>query len=532
MRYNHLDMLPEKAFKPVGKRMTLEGGGGGSQTSTGTTYTSNVPEYAKPYYQELLKQTGKETFKTDDEGVVTGIKDYTPYTGERVAGFNPQQTSLQRQYANLQAPTGFASAQSGTNFGQNLGYGAAGAGIAGALNYNPSNFSTQQVQAPSLQNYQMGIAQDVIAPSLQNYSMGTAQSGYNPNLQNYQMTGPQDVQSQIFGQGAADYYSNPYQQNVTNAALREAQQKGQLDKNALMSGAIGRGTFGGARNALLQAEQTRGLNQQLGDIQYKGSADAYANAQQQFQADQARRMQADLANQQSGLATGQQNLQANLATQQLGAGIGKDVSLANLSSAQQANVQNLAAQLQTQGLSADAAMKAALANQQAGLTTGQQNLQANLQTQQLGAGQDMAAQQANQAAWLQAQQMAEQSKQFGAGMGKDVGLAGLQAGLDASKTQGALAAAEQTANLERLKAQSTSAAEQQAYQQKIDDLKYQQAMEAQDWQKKQLEFYSNILHGTSGALGSTQVNYTPQASPLSQLAGAGVAGLSAYNLMK
>lgn len=29
MRYSHLDMLPEKAFQPVGKRMTLEGGGGG-----------------------------------------------------------------------------------------------------------------------------------------------------------------------------------------------------------------------------------------------------------------------------------------------------------------------------------------------------------------------------------------------------------------------------------------------------------------------------------------------------------------------
>ena len=29
MRYNHFDMLPERAFQPVGKRMTLEGGGGG-----------------------------------------------------------------------------------------------------------------------------------------------------------------------------------------------------------------------------------------------------------------------------------------------------------------------------------------------------------------------------------------------------------------------------------------------------------------------------------------------------------------------
>jgi hypothetical protein len=183
----------------------------------------------------------------------------------------------------------------------------------------------------------------------------------------------------------------------------------------------------------LQAEQNRGLNQQLGDIQYKGAADAYTNAQAQFQADQQRRMQADLANQQTGLA---------------------------------ANAQNV------------------------------------------------------------------QGQQSAAGLGKDIGLAGLTAGLDASKTEGAIAATEQTANLERLKAQSSNAAEQQAYQQKIDDLKYQQFMEAQDYQKKQLEFYSNILRGNAGALGSTQVNYVPQASPISQVAGAGLAGLSAYNLMK
>ena len=37
MRYNHLEMLPELAFRPVGKRMTLEGGGGGSRGSSTTS---------------------------------------------------------------------------------------------------------------------------------------------------------------------------------------------------------------------------------------------------------------------------------------------------------------------------------------------------------------------------------------------------------------------------------------------------------------------------------------------------------------
>jgi hypothetical protein len=37
MRYNHIDMLPEMAFKPIGKRMTLEGPGGGGKGGGGET---------------------------------------------------------------------------------------------------------------------------------------------------------------------------------------------------------------------------------------------------------------------------------------------------------------------------------------------------------------------------------------------------------------------------------------------------------------------------------------------------------------
>jgi hypothetical protein len=150
---------------------------------------------------------------------------------------------------------------------------------------------------------------------------------YQPTNYNAQQVGTQQ-----FGQGAADYYSSPYQQNVTNIALREAQQKGALDKNALMSGAIGRGTFGGARNALLQAEQNRGLNQQLGDIQMQGSQQGYLNAQQQFQADQARQMQAQTANQAAGLQANQQNVQG----QQYAAGLGQQLFGTGLSGIQQA----------------------------------------------------------------------------------------------------------------------------------------------------------------------------------------------------
>jgi len=523
MKYDHLGMLPERAFKPIGKRMTLEGGGGGGGEQK--SYSTNLPEYAKPYYEELLKQTGKQTFDTDAEGNVTGVKGPGNLPQQTVAGFTPYQQQTQQNIANLGTPGQFAQSTQGLGAGQQLGYGTAMAGLNQAFGYQPSSYQAEQVRAPNLYNYQMADVANVNAPRLRNYGMNAAQTGFNPNLQSYQMAGPRNVGAQMFGQGAADYYSNPFQQNVTNIALRQAQQKGLMDKNALMSGAISRGTFGGARNALLQAEQANNLNEQLSDIQYRGSSDAYTNAQQQFQADQQRRMQADLANQQAGLTTGQQNLQAMLQTQGLGANIGKDIALANLSNAQQANVQNLAAQLQTQGLSADQAMRAALANQQARLTTGQQNLQALLGVQSLGAGQNLQAQQLNQQAGLTANQQNQQAQQYAAGLGKDLGLAGLQTGVDTSKALGALGTEQQQADLARLQAQQGVGSAQQQQAQREADIDYQNQMARENFQRQQLQYYSDILRGNAGALGSTQVNYTPAPSAISQIGGLGLGAL-------
>lgn len=53
MKYNHLDMLPELAFKPVGKRMTLEGGGGGGQQQQSST---GIDPILKPYVSYGLEE--------------------------------------------------------------------------------------------------------------------------------------------------------------------------------------------------------------------------------------------------------------------------------------------------------------------------------------------------------------------------------------------------------------------------------------------------------------------------------------------
>lgn len=228
------------------------GGSGGGQTSTGTTYTSNLPEYAKPFFEQALVSAGKNVFNTDPSGSVTGVKEMPAYTGERVAGFTPGQTGIQSEISGLTQPGGFANANTGLNVGSGMGYGTAGAGLSKALGYTPTS-----------------------------------------------------VTGGTFTPGMASYYGDPYQQNVTDIALREGRRQGDITKSDLSMGAIKRGTFGGARNTLMQAEAERNLNQNLADIQAKGSQAGFQSAQQQFNADAARQLQAQQANQQAGQGAAQ-----------------------------------------------------------------------------------------------------------------------------------------------------------------------------------------------------------------------------------
>jgi len=204
---------------------------------------------------------------------------------------------------------------------------------------------------------------------------------------------------------------SPYMTNVADIAAREARRAGDIEKSKGAMGAINRGTFGGARQALMQTEAERGVQQNIADIYTKSQQAAFENAQRAFGEDEAR------------------SLQAQQAT--------------------------------------------------------------------LG-GEQAAAQLAGQ-----------------------TGVSGLMAGLEASRAQSANAAAEQTANLQRLQAQATSEKEKQDLQQQINDIKFQQAMEQRDWEKKQLEFYNAMLRGMPG-LAQTQISYAPQASGMQQALGGGL----------
>jgi hypothetical protein len=359
------------------------GGGGGPQTST--SYSTNLPEYAKPFYEELLKQAGKQTYTTDASGQVTGVKDYVPYTGERVAGFTPEQLAVQSEVAGLETPGGFDTASSQLGTVGTIAGGATIGGLGKAFGYDPESFTPGAVTTGSFTDA-----------------------------------------------GVADKYMDPYTQGVVDVQKREAQRMADMQSNQAAMASIGRGTFGGGREALMTGERDRNTQDLLNKIQMEGGTNAYNQALKAFEAEQGRGLQAQTTNVQSA---------------------------------------------------------------------------------------------------LEAAKLGQQGQQYAAGLGKEIGLAGLQTGLEGAKATGALSATEQMSNLERLKAQAASAGEQQAYQQEIDNLAYQQFMEAQDYERKLLEYQSNILRGTAGALGTTQVAYAPAPSLASQIGGVGLAGLGLYNVL-
>jgi len=65
-----------------------KGGGGSSGTQQVEQTTSNLPEYARPYFEELLGRTAYES-----------TRPYEAYPGQRIADFTPyEQMGMQGMY--------------------------------------------------------------------------------------------------------------------------------------------------------------------------------------------------------------------------------------------------------------------------------------------------------------------------------------------------------------------------------------------------------------------------------------------------
>ena len=470
------------------------GGGGANQVQKQEVTTTNLPKYLEPYVTDIASRAQAES-----------NREYTPYEGQRIAGFTDAQKQAQGMAIGMQRPDQYGTA---SNMATQAGLGALNAG----QNFQQGQFSSNQVRGPQLQNYQMRGPQDVTAQQYNAPQMQAAQTDYNPQLQDYQMQGPDR-----FDSAQAQQYMSPYMQNVVDVQKQQAVRDAKIGQLAGNLGASRQGTYGGARQLLAGTERERNLGQQMGQIQATGSQNAFQNAQQQFNTQQ-----------QLQQAAGQQNLGANLQTQNLRTTTGMQTALANLNNRQQANVQNQAARLQQQGLNQQQALQAALANQTMGYNVGNQNLQANLDTQRLGSGQNMQAQLANQQYDMEAQKQAEQSKQFGA----NLGLQGYQAANQAAQNLGNLGTAQQTSDMQRMQATSAAGREQQGLQQQRYDQQFSDFMRQLNFPQEQLSFYSNLVRGLPQTMGTSQTTYAPAPSLASQIGGAGLGAASLYQMSR
>jgi hypothetical protein len=409
--------------------------------------TSNIPEWAKPYAERLLGEAEK-----------LSRRGFQPYQGQMVEEFNPLQE---------QAFLDIAGMRPASQLGQATGL----AGLAGLRAERTGQYTP------------MGAQQFYDAPQMREMGLSYI-SAQAPNLQQYQMGPAERVRTQSFARpGASEQFMSPYMQGVVEEQKKQAIQDYSRQLPGMSAAAARAGARGGTRETLLQSEAQRGLQNQLGGIQAAGLQNAFQQAQQQFNAEQAARLQAQLANQAAGINVGSQNLGALLGVQQLGAG------------------QNLQSQL---------------ANQQAQLQTQQQGL-GQLQNLNQAALQN-AAQRAQYG--LAGAQLGEQSRQFGAGLG----LSALQQQLAAAGTLGQLGQQQYGQQMGINQAQLGAGSQIQALGQQDLASRYQQFLNEQQLPFQQMGFFSDILRGTPSS-AAIQQRYQAPPSLGGIVGGLGLAGL-------
>lgn len=295
------------------------GGGSGGGSMQSTTVTSNIPEYAKPYVENMLGAAEQQIFTTGPDGSYNGYRPYQPYS------VNPQNyfaapTQLQQQaYSEslgMQTPGQFAT---GTGMAS-----LAGTGQLGLTN------TARQYGA-------MGAGYGNEAADYGATAAGMANTGFNAgNNYNAIATTPSLFQP----------YMSPYINQVIQPQLAKAQSDYETASTQANLASARQGAYGGARQALQQSEREKGLAINKSNIIGQGLQDAYNNAMQSIQFGSGLGLQG-LSTAYQGLGLGQQGAGLGMqgasiglqgvgtAQQGLAGASATGANLANIGSAQQ-----------------------------------------------------------------------------------------------------------------------------------------------------------------------------------------------------
>ena len=255
----------------TGQQFTLYMGGGGSgggQANTTYSNTSNIPEYAQPYVEQMLGSAQKEIFNYG------GIP--AQYTTEPVyttTGGGAMGTS-----------GGGTRRQTGTK--QVLVPGTGTEGPTGIKEYKP--FSND--------------------PNAYFAGFSPMQQQAQQSAQNMQ-AGPQGFQQDI---GA---YMSPYAQLALQPQLQSAARQSDIQGQQQQAQAAQAGAFGGGRDAIMRAERERTLANTQSNIMATGMQNAFNQAQQQYNTGFGQ--QTGLIGLQNQLGSQQQGLEQSKINQQI-----------------------------------------------------------------------------------------------------------------------------------------------------------------------------------------------------------------------
>lgn len=509
------------------------GSGDSGGPSTTTVNQSNVPDWLRPQVENVLMGAGRNLFTTEKidtgekdpitgkpiyEESITGTKPFTPYSTrmeDYVAGFSPLQQQVQANAANLQVPgqfgqaTGFANAagQGGMESAQRAyGYGNAGfqsgqqgqqIGIQGGQYYGGQGAGYGQqaanLAAPAMLYGAQGAGYGDLASQIGQMGLQAQQTGQGITQQSQDYARQQADMGALYGRMATDpgvyqQYMSPYQQAVTDLQIQGAQRQADIARAQRSSQAARAGAFGGARQAIENAEADRALQSQLQNIQAQGLQSAYQQAQGNI-LNRAQLGLSGLGGAQSGLGTALQGGQLGLsgigtALQGMQTGIqGTQAGLQGVGAANQAYQTGIqGAQTGLQGV--DRAL--------AGTGQGMQGAQVGLQgVSGAQAGYGLANQAAQNLASIGTQQLAAQT-----------GILGLQNQIG----------------------QQQQAQEQAKINQAISNY-----ANAQNAPMDAFNQYNALLRGYA-VPGTTTTQYQAAPNLLSQVAGAGTAGIAGLGL--
>jgi hypothetical protein len=221
-------------------------GGGGSSGPTESTVTqTNLPEYAEPYYRDLLARTGYES-----------AVPYTPYGGSRLQYFMPEEQTAMRKIRELGMSGTPPELEAAGSIAAQVGMGSPYAGTM---------LETTR-RAQEMPGYASQFLQ------------GNVYSGYQPQF--------------MIDQGVMQAYMNPYTKLVTDPMVREARRQSEISGQQIGLQSAGIGGLGGYREAIMQAEREKNLQQQIGDIYGTGLQQAYQQATGAYQFGEQARQQA------------------------------------------------------------------------------------------------------------------------------------------------------------------------------------------------------------------------------------------------